>query len=427
MLKIQKVTAKGEGYTVYLSRDGTGKENEGMYQGSLLEHDFFANLHPQVTLGTLKSLCEGYFEGHKLCYRKSESRIQGYDFLQTVDKSVSIGLSCCYPEQTVREVFFKANEKTLPLIEQLVKPNRNKSYDEAGQVKILSAGFVHYWNRHNEPHIHSHNFVFNFGIGEDRKAVALETRSCFKNKELIEQAFQHNLHLSMKSVGINSEMQNGKVIIPSVRKELCESLSSGKNIIDRVLPQVMEKQYTIHSVPALRNVINDKKRPPKSEPLMSAGDLISQEDRSAILSYTVIEPKEIAQQRETFLNYRHNYSFEKAKENENYYSGLVSWKGKLSANSRRIEPKKPEYLRDRFTTKTIRERNEDGSLGWHTFHLNRFDLKERKRREKFLKHCQDKRIGMEQTDSIRFWRQRHRDKEVFSRVQRNSRIRERTM
>lgn len=112
------------------------------------------------------------------------------------------------------------------------RSRRGKGGAVMDKALLLSADFLHYTNRSNEPGFHIHKILFNLGFRPDGTTGALWTKEIFRNKMAAGKVFRDALtRMLQQEMGLEIEPRKVGFHIKGVPQDLCDVFSSRRKQI----------------------------------------------------------------------------------------------------------------------------------------------------------------------------------------------------
>lgn len=163
-------------------------------------------------------LCNGYHGNKRLIQQGSgKKHTAGFDVTMADPKELSILRTYCKSKNDplasiLDSAHDNAARKTFTFIERYAGYrkliNGKSTFVYSG--KLIASRFQHETNRFDEPHTHTHHFIYNMILDENGKWRALENFNLYKNQDLFHQIWHANLAEELHNIGIDTEITDYK-------------------------------------------------------------------------------------------------------------------------------------------------------------------------------------------------------------------------
>jgi conjugative relaxase-like TrwC/TraI family protein len=176
--------------------------------------------------------------GKQLTARMKQNRRVGYDFTFNAPKGVSL-LYGITGDERIKTVFEKAVKDTLRNIEKDMRARVRKggAFHDRVTGNFAVASFTHYLARpvggEPDPHLHSHNFIFNVTWDPEEKCFkAGEFSALMLDKPYFEAIFHTRLAAGMRELGFEIERKGAWWDVAGLPKDLLDKFSRRTKEID---------------------------------------------------------------------------------------------------------------------------------------------------------------------------------------------------
>lgn len=286
MLRIRVIKAVAPRVRYHLHSPAlTAEEKRGHWQGAGAPAAGLDAALPVAEQDFARAL-RGYApDGRYLGRQRKANRRAGWDVVLSPHKSVSIA-ALCLPEKVsryVRESWDLAVRSTILAMEALAcrcdGPN-----DPVATGNLIVAAFTHERSRRNDPHLHTHCIVINatHDATHARSWRGLEPAPIFRNNALLDAALQRELHRQLTLRGIPCSLDAKGRVRLAVPDAIVTRLSAAKRAIDDALLDPPDNLAGIRDRDMLRNLLNDRLRPPKTPPLSALRHALNSRERRAV-------------------------------------------------------------------------------------------------------------------------------------------------
>ena len=163
-------------------------------------------------------LCNGHYGNERLIQKGSgKKHAAGFDITMADPKEISIlriwsKIKGNPLNEMLDQAHEKAARKTLAFIERYAGyrklVNGKSTFMRSG--KFVASRFHHETNRFDEPHTHTHHFIYNMTLDEKGKWRALENFHLFKNQDLFHQIWHVNLAFELQELGLQTHITDYK-------------------------------------------------------------------------------------------------------------------------------------------------------------------------------------------------------------------------
>jgi conjugative relaxase-like TrwC/TraI family protein len=224
-------------------------------------------------------LFNGFF-GSKQLIRKcsGDKSIAGLNITMEDPKEISIlRIYCQVKSHLLGKKLYQAHEnaiqKTLSFIERYVgyrkKIDGKSNY--ISNTKLIISRFRHETNQFDEPHTHTHLFIYNMTIDENGKWRAIDKYYLLKNRDLFHMIWYVNLAEELHRIGIETEIisrEKGTFRIKNFDRCITEHFSQRTIGIEEAYKTeeiLLKRVLSIEE----KNVIKMKLQPKKSKLLLA--------------------------------------------------------------------------------------------------------------------------------------------------------------
>ncbi|AHF95034.1 hypothetical protein OPIT5_00425 (plasmid) [Opitutaceae bacterium TAV5] len=243
--------------------------------------------YTDVTAESLAAALTGYdMQGSYLGQRRKPNRRAGWDVVLSPHKSISVAILCLPPRiaQKVRRAWDSAVAATISSMESLACRTDGNSVAATGN--LIVACYTHERSRRDDPHVHTHCIVMNATLDAGAGWRGLEPAPIFRNNMNLDGVLQHELRRQLEIEGIPVSLDpKGRARLP-MPEYIISRLSASKRAIDDAIGNQEERTpdslSSIHSVPTLRNLLNDRLRPPKRMPARRPAQMLRPDERKAL-------------------------------------------------------------------------------------------------------------------------------------------------
>lgn len=188
-------------------------------------------------------LCNGHYGNERLIQKGSgKKHAAGFDITMADPKEISIlrtwsKIKGNHLSEMLDQAHEKAARKTFAFIERYAGyrklVNGKSTFMRSG--KLIASLFQHETNRFDDPHTHTHHFIYNMTLDEKGKWRALENFHLFKNQDLFHQVWHANLALELQELGLQTHItdyKKGTFKIVDFNPEITEHFSQRSQKIE---------------------------------------------------------------------------------------------------------------------------------------------------------------------------------------------------
>jgi Ti-type conjugative transfer relaxase TraA len=260
MLSISSRTAgSAASYYIHNQKDGQkedyySKEGEGQWQGKGAEN---LGLTGTVSERDFVALANGFNPktGEKLAQNAGQKeRVAGFDLTFSAPKSVSIAMQVSNPidAQKIQEAHDKAVTAALLFVQDKQAQTRI-GHDGLNTQKtdLTIATFNHQTSREQDPQIHTHSFVFNFGKRENGSFGALDGKPLYDFKMATGAIYRAELASQLKDLGYKIERDGDSFRLQGVSKEADNEFSTRSQQIKNELERTGQSGSKAAEIAAL--------------------------------------------------------------------------------------------------------------------------------------------------------------------------------
>lgn len=188
-------------------------------------------------------LCNGYYGDQRLIQKGSgKKHTAGFDITMADPKEISILRTWSKIKGNplggmLERAHENAARKTLTFIERYAGYRKlvNGKSTFIRSSKLVVSRFHHETNRFDEPHTHTHHFIYNMTLDENGHWRALENFHLFKNQDLFHQVWHANLALELQELGFKTHItdyKKGTFKIAHFNPEITEHFSQRSQKIE---------------------------------------------------------------------------------------------------------------------------------------------------------------------------------------------------
>jgi conjugative relaxase-like TrwC/TraI family protein len=255
-----------------------------------------------VSAEALAAALSGYaLDGTYLGQRRKPNRRAGWDVVLSPHKSISVA-ALCLPDAIaakVREAWESAVATTVTAMESL---SCHVQHYNAGQTGIEATGnlivpcFTHTDSRHKDPHLHTHCIVINATQNDAGVWRGLEPAPIYRNNMNLDAVLQHELHRELVARGLPSALDAKSRAALPVPAKICARLSTANRMLDRAMQPAQDSNIptnlkAIKNTDTLRNLLNDRLRPPKRPRIKPFLEMLSDSERTNIIRTLASRPR----------------------------------------------------------------------------------------------------------------------------------------
>ena len=222
MFTLKKFYAKGKNHTDYLTEHCNSQDyyNEkeqikGEWYGELAESFILRGKEISSDSSEFKKLVEGINPVTNDKLTQNKTRVKGYDYQCSCDKSISIMAVICGDsrlvkahEEALREAL-REFEKHVGVRDRAGDKVKTKDYYLTGNM--IAGIFTHKSSRDLDPQLHSHVFIPSVTYdSRTGRFLAIENADIQKNIGYLGRVYQNSLHVKVKELGYKTRLEYTK-------------------------------------------------------------------------------------------------------------------------------------------------------------------------------------------------------------------------
>lgn len=231
---------------------------------------FRADAHP-ITAQALSLALHGIAaDGSYMGLRRSLKRRAGWDVCLSPHKSISIAALCLNHDiaTKVKAAWTGAVAAAVTAMESLACHGNGDGRKPTATGNLAVCAFTHFRSRHNDPQLHTHCLVLNATQSPNGQWRGLEPAPIYRCNMLLDSVLQRELARLLRAAGLDVDLDaKGRARLRAVPEPLCARFSTAKRLLDTAeLEEAIPALASIRQRDARRDLINDRIRPPKTQP-----------------------------------------------------------------------------------------------------------------------------------------------------------------